>query len=92
MTDPLLTPSDVAALCQVSPKTVMRAIRSGDLRAARLGKRGAFRISPEDVDAWLSRNEVTPADALANGRAPRKRLGRVFEPGRLRLPDHMGDR
>jgi excisionase family DNA binding protein len=45
MTDPLLTASDVAALCQVSPKTVMRAIKSGDLRAARLGKRGAFRIS-----------------------------------------------
>ena len=27
---PLLTPADVAALCQVSPKTVMRAIQSQD--------------------------------------------------------------
>ena len=42
MPAPLLTPNDVAELCQISTKTVLRAIRSGRLAAARLGLRGAF--------------------------------------------------
>ena len=90
MSDQLLTASDVAALCQVSTKTVLRAIKSGDLRAARLGKRGAFRISPDDFEAWLSRNEVTPADVRADPRVGRKLPGRVFARGHLHLPDQMG--
>jgi len=40
MATPLLTPNDVADLCQISPKTVMRAIRSGRLAATR-GATGA---------------------------------------------------
>jgi excisionase family DNA binding protein len=60
MPDPLLTPSDVAALCQISPKTVMRAIQSGRLPAARLGKRGAFRIVPDDVEAWIAASRLVP--------------------------------
>jgi excisionase family DNA binding protein len=85
MADPLLTASDVTALCQVSPKTVMRAIKAGDLRAARLGKRGALRISPEDVDAWLDRNTVMPSD-VPDPRIVRKLGGRVLERGRLLVP------
>src|SRR5919108_6611435 len=49
----LLRPDDVAELCQVSTKTVLRAIRGGRLRAYRLGARGAYRIRPDDVEAWL---------------------------------------
>jgi excisionase family DNA binding protein len=49
----LLRPDDVAELCQVSTKTVQRAIRAGRLRAYRLGARGAYRIRPDDVEAWL---------------------------------------
>ena len=91
MPDPLLTASDVAALCQVSPKTIMRAIKSGHLRAARLGKRGAFRISPEDVETWLDRISVKPPE-VADPRVARRLAGRVLEPGRLHLPEQMGDR
>lgn len=49
----LLRPCDVAELCQVSTKTVHRAIRSGRLRAYRLGSRAAYRIRPDDVESWL---------------------------------------
>ena len=49
----LLTVGDVAKQCQVSRKTVTRAILSGRLCASRLGARGAYRIRPEDVDRWV---------------------------------------
>ena len=49
----LLTPTDVAEHCQISTKTVLRAIQSGRLRASRLGSRGAYRMRVEDVDEWL---------------------------------------
>lgn len=61
MTDPLLTPTEVADLCGVSTKTVLRAIRSGSLGASRLGSRGAYRIRPDDVDRWLDTMRVVPA-------------------------------
>jgi excisionase family DNA binding protein len=54
----LLRPVDVAELCQVSTKTVLRAIRNGRLRAFRLGARGAYRIRPDDVEAWLRSSSV----------------------------------
>ncbi|HEX8157850.1 MAG TPA: helix-turn-helix domain-containing protein [Solirubrobacteraceae bacterium] len=54
MDAPLLTPAEVAAHCRVSTKTVLRAIRSGALRAARLGTRGAYRVEPAAVDAWIA--------------------------------------
>src|SRR5919108_1453088 len=54
----LLRPDDVAELCQVSTKTVLRAIRNGRLRAFRLDARGAYRIRPDDVEAWLRSSSV----------------------------------
>jgi excisionase family DNA binding protein len=77
MPDHLLTVFDVAVSCQVSTKTVLRAIKSGHLRATRLGEHGAFRISPDDFEAWLSRSEVTLADVRADPRLARKLAGRV---------------
>lgn len=83
MPAPLLTPSEVATLCQVSPKTVMRAIRNGRLAAARLGKRGAFRIAPDDVDAWLLTTRTTTSQV---------REGRVRPRGHLQVDEEMGGR
>ena len=54
----LLRPDDVAELCQVSTKTVLRAIRAGRLRAHRLGARGAYRIRPDDVETCLQSSPV----------------------------------
>jgi excisionase family DNA binding protein len=43
----LLTINDVAALCQVSSKTVRRWITAGELPAAQLGNQ--WRIRPADL-------------------------------------------
>lgn len=46
-----LTPAEVAEQLRVSSMTVYRLIKSGELRAARIGK--SYRIREEDVDAYL---------------------------------------
>lgn len=53
-------PQEIAERCQVSMGTVMRAIRSGQLRASRLGSRGAYRVRPEDLEAWIVATAVLP--------------------------------
>jgi excisionase family DNA binding protein len=90
----LLTPSQLAEHVQVSTKTVLRAIARGELRAVQIGQRRAWRICPDDVDAWLetranrSRSEsalkvrpVSVRDALP------RRARRLGRPGRLELAD-----
>ena len=47
-----LTPREVAEALRVSDMTVYRLIKSGELRALRIGK--SFRISEEDFDAYLA--------------------------------------
>ena len=91
VTDRLLTPADVARRCQVSTKTVLRAIHAGDLRASRLGRRGAYRVRAGDVDAWL--------DATASRTRPHRSVPEVSQPtpvttrgGRLVVGDGMGRR
>ena len=60
MSERLLTPSDVAERCQVSTKTVLRAIHRGRLRASRLGEHGAYRIREVDVDDETVRASLDP--------------------------------
>ena len=66
----MLTPAEVADRCQLSTKTVLRAIRRGDLRASQLGNCRAFRILAEDVDAWIAAKTVLPP-LSASFRLPR---------------------
>jgi excisionase family DNA binding protein len=47
----LLTINDVAALCQVSSKTVRRWIKTRELTAAKLGAQ--WRIRPRDLDLFI---------------------------------------
>ena len=47
----LLTINDVAALCQVSNKTVRRWITSGELLAAQLGNQ--WRIRPAHLNEFI---------------------------------------
>ena len=60
MPERLLTPAEIAEQCQLSTKTVIRAIRSGRLRACRLGTRGGYRVARADLDAWIAANVVEP--------------------------------
>ena len=64
----LLTPKDIAARCQIHPKTVLRAIRAGRLRASQLGERAAYRVREEDFQAWLAATVVTPPTRAGRGR------------------------
>ncbi|MGB2694955.1 MAG: helix-turn-helix domain-containing protein [Dehalococcoidia bacterium] len=58
-----MRPEDVATICDVHEKTVYRAIKAGKLRAAQLGARGTIRITPEDIDNWVSGSVVKPSEA-----------------------------
>ena len=87
MTD-LLTVEDAAERAQVHPETVKRAIRSGRLRASRLGERGAYRIREEWFDEWIDAQAVAnkpPGLRPHDGghRSPRRR-------GRLAVGEGMG--
>ena len=85
----LLTPADVAERCQVSPKTVIRAIRAGRLRAYRLGARGAYRLRAADVEAWLAESQVEPVVVPFPVRAPvplRPLRSTATHRGKLRVP------
>jgi excisionase family DNA binding protein len=51
----ILTVDQVAELVQLSSKTVMRAIRSGDLEASQLTQgRGGWRVREDAIDDWLA--------------------------------------
>ena len=53
--------AEVAALLDVHPTTVYRDIEAGRLSALRVGtKKGALRILPAALDAYLSLLEVRP--------------------------------
>ena len=52
MAHTFLTPREVAEALRVSDMTVYRLIKSGELRALRIGN--SYRISAEDFDAYLS--------------------------------------
>ena len=92
--DQLLTPGEVAELCRLSTKTVLRAIHAGRLRASRLGERAAFRVRLADVEAWIEAFVVPPpAPALKSpSHAAPLRTPTVtdIETGRLVLTPEMG--
>lgn len=86
MSERLLTPAHVAERCQISTKTVLRAIRSGRLRASRLGEHAAFRLRPEDVEAWIDESVFAPPVKAVVEPTPLRRADR----GRLTLTSEMG--
>lgn len=50
------TIAQAAAKAQVSPKTIYRQIKRGNLRAKRIGR--CVRILDADLNAWLESDEV----------------------------------
>jgi excisionase family DNA binding protein len=80
----LLTLDDVATACQISERTVRRAIERGELQAAPLGRRGALRIKPDWVDEWLERRSRSRLRSEPQSMSQRPRR-RTSERGRLAL-------
>lgn len=89
MLERLLTPSDVADRCQVSTKTVLRAIHRGRLRASRLGEQGAYRIREADAERWIEDCVLEVAAASVAVASP-SRLAEAPANGRLMLTPYMG--
>jgi excisionase family DNA binding protein len=56
----VLTTAEAAEDCNVSPRTIYRAIKSGKLKAYRLNK--DFRIKHDDLRAWFESLAVTEQD------------------------------
>jgi excisionase family DNA binding protein len=96
-TTELLTPADVARRCQVSTKTVLRAIQRGRLRACRLGARGSYRIRVDDVEQWIAASAITPRRRLPPDSDPPSSpalvsAAAVVDAGRLVVTEQMGRR
>ena len=53
-TPQLLTPNEAAEVCRVSTKTIYRWIKSGDLKAIRLGR--ILRIAVCELDRFIAEN------------------------------------
>ena len=60
---PLLKPADVARVLNVTVTQVYTLMRSGDLPALKIGKKGVWRVSRDTLDAYL-------ADLEAEARTP----------------------
>jgi excisionase family DNA binding protein len=79
----ILTVDQVADLVQLSPRTVMRAIHTGDLEASQLTQgRGGWRVREDAIDDWLAArsNRSRPNQLVAvtsvDPVSPRPRPGR----------------
>ena len=58
--EPVLTLSEAAERLQVSERTVLRAIRAGDLAASQLNRRGGWRIYDSALREWMEFRATTP--------------------------------
>lgn len=83
MSDRLLDPNEVAERVGLSPLTIRRACRAGELVASKL--RNRWRIDPADVDAWVARNLHQPtANSPAERAALQPRPRATVPPGGIR--------
>ena len=62
---PLLKPADVARVLNVTVTQVYTLMRSGDLPALKIGKKGVWRVSRDTLEAYLA-----DLEAEARIRAP----------------------
>lgn len=85
----LLTVAQVAKGCQVHPRTVIRAVQAGELRAVRLPIRGGLRIEPKALDEWIARCSADEPPTELTSRRSRGGGGRAGRrpSGRLELSD-----
>ena len=75
MLDAVNTVEEVAAFAKVSPRTVMRAIASGELHSLRAGAQ--HRITDKAVWAWLEEGEEGDLDRDCSEGVPTAALGQL---------------
>lgn len=64
---PLLKPDEVAAVLSVTVSQVYTLMRSGELPAVKIGRKGVWRVSREALDAYLA---ALTAEAQERSRLP----------------------
>lgn len=74
------TSQEVAELCKISPRTVMRAIGNGELPAALFGEERCYRILASDFAAWVDRRIEYAASKARSRNGSR---GTPYVPGTL---------
>jgi excisionase family DNA binding protein len=57
-----LTTEEVLTYLKITPRTIYRLIRSGELPAVRIGRQWRFRRG--DLDRWLERQRAFSASSL----------------------------
>jgi len=57
-----LTTEEVLGYLKITPRTIYRLIRSGELPAVRIGRQWRFR--PSDLDRWLERQRGLSASSV----------------------------
>lgn len=90
--EPLLNIDQAAALSDLSPKTIERAIQRGELVASDLGEPGArrptVRIEPDELRSWWERRRRARTQHLS---ASSNRVQSESAPrGRLMVTEGMG--
>ena len=81
MADRLVTARELASRLDVSPETVLRWYRRGELPAIRLPG-GAIRFREAEVEEWLEQRATTERGVVTNpaGRRPAGNLTTVTNP------------
>jgi excisionase family DNA binding protein len=58
----LLTATDVAERCGITPQAIRRLCREGRVPHLRVG--GVWRFDPDDIAAWLESRRVRPDEVV----------------------------
>lgn len=55
-----LTTKEAAEALRVTEVTVLELVRSGAIKAVKLGNRGGWRIHPDAIAAWMKAGTLDP--------------------------------
>ncbi|MCI9889658.1 helix-turn-helix domain-containing protein [Micrococcales bacterium 31B] len=65
MTERFFTVADIAEMLKVAPATVRSLIKSGELEAFLVGKRGEFRVEASKFDAYIEAQHAKHRQSVA---------------------------
>ena len=65
MTSRFLTLSDVADLLNIAPAQVYTLVRTGELRAIKIGARGQWRVEDKALENYITKLYSSTADFVA---------------------------
>ncbi len=79
-----LSPNEIAEYLGISPFTIRRYIKLGELKAVKL--LGSFRVHKNDLQAFLKAHEVNPAEEVLEEDEPESVTPHAPQPSHLPTP------